>query len=306
MHSTFATLALKETDPHDIFVIEPDVVLAARADQSSAKPKDVRPPASQDRAFSDVVAGLQAPSLDAPVRAAAVDSKTATGRSALRKWARRAAVAFLFAFCSAIAAAGWKHYGDTAKAMAMSVAPKFVLAASPQETPTPAEQAQAPALQAAVADQTAAQPTSAGDPSADAAAPVPAVPPTDTAQLLQSMAQQIEQLKASVDQLKAGQDQMARDITRNAEAKPAAARTPEPNLRPKLPAPLPRTAALPVHKPKPAYPPVQASAAPALPRVAAPLPQTYAAPAPLPPPPPVQAIAEPDGAPVVRPPMPLR
>src|SRR4051794_790124 len=103
MHST---LALKETDPHDIFVIEPDVVLAARADQPSAKPKDSHRPAPNDHAYSDVFAGLQAPSLDAPFRATAGD-KIAAGRSAARKWAGRAAVAFLFAFASAVAAAGW-------------------------------------------------------------------------------------------------------------------------------------------------------------------------------------------------------
>jgi hypothetical protein len=306
-----STLSLKETDPHDIFVIEPDVVLAARANQPSAKPKDVPPAASQDHAYSEVFAGLQAPSLDAPFRATAVENNAA-GRSAIRKWAGRAAIAFLFAFCSAVAAAGWKHYGDTAKAMALSYAPKFILAASPPQetaasTEPSAEQPGAPALQAAVTDQAAAQPGVAAQ-SADTATPAAAALPADTAQLLQSMTQQIEQLKASVDQLKAGQDQMARDIARNAESKTAMARTPEPSVRPKLPAPPPRAAALPVHKPKPvypAYPPVQASAAP-LPRTAAPLPQTYAAPAALPPPPPAQAAAESDDGPVVRPPMPLR
>jgi len=305
-----STPLLKDTDPHDVFVIEPDVVLAARVDHPSAKPKDVRPAASQDQAYSEVFSGLQAPSLDAPFRAAALE-KNAAGRSAMRKWAGRAAIAFVFAFCSAVAAAGWRHYGDTAKAMALSYAPKFILAASPpQDAATSAEPSGeppgAPALQAAAVDQAAAPPATE-QPAGAAPAPAAALP-ADTAQLLQSMTQQIEQLKASVDQLRTGQDQMARDIARNAETKAAMARTPEPSVRPKPPAPPPRTAALPVHKPKPAYqayPPVQAAAAP-LPRSAAPLPQTYAAPAALPPPPPAQAIVEQDGDPVVRPPMPLR
>jgi hypothetical protein len=246
MHST---LALKETDPHDIFVIEPDVVLAARADQPSARPKDVAAPVSRDQAFSDVFAGLQAPSLDAPVRAAAAGAtKAAVGRPAVRKWAGRAAVAFMFALCSAVAAAGWKHYGETAKAMAMSVAPKFALAASPpQDTAAAAEQPNATASLAAGADHVAAPP----EQSADAAAPPAAALPADSALLLQAMAQQIEQLKTSVDQLRAGQDQMARDIARKAEARAATAQArSEPNLRPKLPAPPPHAAALPVQKNK--------------------------------------------------------
>src|SRR4051812_14886225 len=115
MHST---LALKETDPHDIFVIEPEMVLASRADHPAARPADVPAPASRDQVYSEVFAGLDAPSLDAPIRAAAIDNtKAAAHRPALRKWAGRATVAFLFALCSAIAAAGWKHYGETAKAM---------------------------------------------------------------------------------------------------------------------------------------------------------------------------------------------
>ena len=132
---------------------------------------------------------------------------------------------------------------------------------------------------------------------------------------MQAMAQQIEQLKASVEQLKAGQEQMSRDIAKasevkaseakTAEAKPVDVRAADPNLRPRLPE---RTAApklgapprplgvVPARKPRP---PV--SAAQYAPPPATGQPVTIA-----PQPEPTQGTVEPDGNPVVRPPLPLR
>jgi hypothetical protein len=312
MHSTPAP---NETGPHDVFAIDPDVVLAARADKTSANAS--RASAQPDRSASGVYAAASAPSLDATFRAAAVDPlKGAGGGSARGKWVRRSLVAFLFAFCSAVATEGWKHYGDTARAMAANWAPNFVLnfasPSPPQEQPGVAEQPSAPAVQAAAADQAAAQPAPPAQSAEGVAASGAALPP-ESAQLLQSMSQQIEQLKASVDQLKASQEQMSRDIARNAEirnpearnvdTRPIPVRIAEPAPRPRIPTPPTRLAAAPVHKPKPAF-----SAAPAaapLQTAAAPrLPQTAAIPAPQSPPP-AQTTAQPDGEPVVRPPMPL-
>ena len=294
MHST---LALKETDPHDIFVIEPDVVLAARADRPVHTAPHVSAAASQSPAASDPFPGLSA--LDATFREAAADHGKLDGqRSELRKWAGRAAMAFGFALCSALAAAGWKHYGDSAKLLAMNLMPTFAVAslAAPQTPAPPAEQAAAPVLQAAVAEQPAA-PADSSEPSPTAPAAPPAV---DQSALLASMSQQIEQLKASIEQLKAGQDQMARDIARNSEAKPVVqARPADTGFRPKPP----RTAAAPIHRAKPAPVHVTANPVPVAP-ASAPMPQTY--PAAVMPPPPSYATAQPDGEPVVRPPMPLR
>jgi hypothetical protein len=302
MHSTPAP---RETDPHDIFVIEPDVVLAARADRTSTNAKpDGRASGPQGQKMSDILAGASAPSLDATFRAAAVDNnvKVPIDRAAPGKWARRALMSFLFALCSAFAAAGWTHYGDAAKAMVMSFAPRFVLTASPpQENPEVAEQPPVP--QAAAADQVAEQPAAAAQ-SAQSVAPPVAALPGESAQLLQSMQQQIEQLKASIEQLKAGQEQMSRDIARNSETRTALARTSEQILRSRIAAPPPRSAVVaPVRKPRPAFAPAQAAAAPLLP-----LPPAAAAPVvvPLQPAPPAQATAQPDGEPVLRPPLPVR
>jgi hypothetical protein len=310
MHST---LAPKDTDPHDIFVIEPDVVLAARADKTSPNPAhDGRPSAPQDHTTPDVFAGMSAPSVDATFRAAAVDNiKVPSDRLAIGSWPRRALMGFLFALCSAVAAAGWAHYGDAAKAMAVSWAPKYVLTSSPpQENPGVAEQPSSPILQADAADQAAAQPAPPAQP-AQGVAPSVAAPPQESAQLLQSMSQQIEQLKASIEQLKTNQEQMSRDIARNSatrtalartsEAKTSEARTSEPNLRPRIPAPPLRSAAAPARKPMPTFAPAQAAAAPTLPQAAAAAPVV-----PLQPGPPAQATAQPDVEPVVRPPMPVR
>ena len=303
MHSTPAP---KETDPHDIFVIEPDVVLAARADKASANPKpDGRPSGPQGHKISDIVAGMSAPSLDATFRAAAVDNiKVPSDWPATGKWARRALMSFLFALCSAFAAAGWTHYGDAAKAMVMSFAPRFVLTASPpQENPEVAEQPSSPTPQATAADQAAAQTAPAAQSAQSVAPPVAALPP-DSAQLLQSMEQQIEQLKASIEQLKAGQEQMFRDIARNSETRTALARTSEQILRPRIAAP-PRSAVAPARKPRPAFAPAQAAATPMLPLPAAAAPVVPLQP-PLQPAPPAQPRAQPDGEPVLRPPMPVR
>ena len=300
MHSTPAP---RETDPHDIFAIEPDVVLAARPDKMAANPKpDGRPSGPQGHKISDVVAGMSAPSLDATFRAAAVNNiKVPSDRPATGKWVRRALMSFLFALCSAFAAAGWTQYGDAAKAMVMSFAPRFFLTASPpQENPEAAMQPSSPVPQAAEADQAAEQPAPAAQ-SAQSVAPAVAALPAESAQSLQSMQQQIEQLKASIEQLKAGQEQMSRDIARNSETRTALARTSEQILRPRIAALPPRSAAAPARKPRPAFAPVQAAAAPTLPPPAAAAPV-----APLQPPPPAQATAPPDGEPVLRPPMPVR
>ena len=282
-----STPAPKETDPHDVFLIKPDVVLAARADKPSAKPaQDGRRSAPQDHATSDVVAGVSAPSLDATFRAAAGDIKVPSGRSAIGKWARRALLGFLFGLCSAVAAAGWTRYGDAAKAMAESWAPKYVLTTSPpQENPGVAEQPSPPVLQAAAADQAAAQPAPPAQ-SVQSVAPSIAALPPESAQLLQSMSQQIEQLKASIEELRTGQQQISRDIS---ETRTALANPSEQNPRPVMPAHPLSPAAAPARKQRPAFTPAQAAATPM----------------PLQPRPPARAAARREVEPVVRPPMPI-
>ncbi|TAI60381.1 hypothetical protein, partial [Bradyrhizobium sp. Leo170] len=246
MLSTLNTNPAKESDPHDVFVIDPEVVLAARGDRAPPTRAEVnQAPAPQ----SYVASGAAAPSLDTSFRVTASDHIQLPGEpSPFAKWAKRAAMGFLFALLSAFAAAAWKHHGDTAKQIIADWIPQVSLLSSLSSSPpgnstAPAEQSAPPADQAATeqpappavqtasTDQAVAQPdTPAQAQPAQAAAPATAAAlPPDTAQLLQSMAhdlaamgQQIEQLKASIAQLKTGQDQIARDMARNSEARVSA------------------------------------------------------------------------------------
>jgi hypothetical protein len=318
-----STQTFTDTDPHDIFLIEPEIVRELRANKASSSPAhDATSPPSPPEAHTapNVSAGAPVAPVDTTFRATAVDNIQVPsdriqvpGDRPVARWATRAFMG-LFALCSAVAAAAWQHYGDTAKQMIAQWTPPFVLAASPPaEKPAVAEQPASPAVQAAAADQgaaaeVAAQPAPAAQP-AEPAAPAGAAPAPESTQSLQSMArdvammgQQIEELKATIEQLKAGQEQMSRDIAKNAETKNSQVRVSEQNLRPRMPAPPPRSvAAAPARKPRPAFAPAQAAVAPMLPP-----PQAAASPAPLQPEPQPQAAAAEDGGPVVRPPMPLR
>ena len=320
---------LKETDPHDIFVIEPDVVLAAR--EASPDPvqellSDLARKAAQTAPQVSVV--TPTPAVDTTFRATAVDptdkAAVAGDRPAIGWWIKRSFIAFMFALCSAFAAAAWTHHGAAAKQMISSWLPPIVLAALPvMDKPAAAEQSDASAAQAASADPAQpASPTQPADNAAPAAAASPAIAnatPTMTnvtpdatrstqsastqsiARDLATMGQQIEQLKASIEQLKASQAQISRDVARTSEVtqRPRAATAPP--LRP-VAALAPRPLAAPVHKPKPIPPAATAATLP---------PPSYVAPAALPPPPvsqpaPLpQVTTQPDGEPVVRPPMPL-
>jgi hypothetical protein len=286
------TARLKETDPRDAPAIAPDVVPSTWADRVLADitrdAKSIQP---------DHSSHAPAPTVDTSFRAAVV------ARPSRAKWLASATMAFLFALGSAFAAAGWQHYGDSAKELIAEWTPQFALASSPPAAAVPVDQAAAPADQAAAVDQ-AAPPSAAAQP-AEAPA-IAAAAPSEPAELIQSMArdlaamgQQIEQLKASIAELKANQQPATPVVARTTEARPAEIRPPAPApvARPKVSAalpPPPRPAPPPIRRP----PPVQAG-------VAAPMPLT-SQPPPPPPAPPVQATARPDEEPVVRPPMPLR
>jgi hypothetical protein len=334
----------QDTDPHDIFVIEPDVVLAAR--QTSPDPVQellshlahkAAQTAPEVSAVPEVSVAAPPPAVDTSrvdttFRAAAIDEIDTTDRPVVPDdrpgigwWVKRTVIAFMFALCSAFAAAAWTHHGAAARQMISSWLPPFVLAAVTDkpvaDTPVAAEQPDSAPAQAAAADQAPAQPTD----SAPAVIATPAVaasgatsstqPPStpSMARDLATMGQQIEQLKASIEQLKASQAQMSRDIAKNSEPspRPRASTVPPRPVAAMIP---PRPIPAPPRKPKTAYlppPPVITSQQP-----------TYAVPPPLPPPPlPPPVMSQPvasqpaplpettypsDDGPVVRPPMPLR
>jgi hypothetical protein len=183
-------IAPEETDPHDIFVIEPDVVLAARVDQPLAEPSPNRTsPAPKEASpvediMGDILSRPSTPKLrvvpdisvaapvrpvkparpvDTPFRATAATADAIANeikipgdihpnvKPARGAWAKRAAFGFLFALGSAAAAEGWDRYGDTARQMIADWTPALAQPSSPP---------------AATAATTASQPSS---PAAEAA-----------------------------------------------------------------------------------------------------------------------------------------
>jgi hypothetical protein len=311
-----STAKLKETDPHDVFSIAPDVVPAAWADKvladitrDTSSRSSEQPPAAVPR----TVAAKAAPTVDTTFRATAVNDlhvandrpvpPPATGRAKKSK-----AVVFVLTLCSALIAAAWQHYGVAAKQMFAGWKPPFHFSSSPPTEKTGlGEQPDAATVQASAADQAASQDATAAQP-AEASV---AVPSPDAAQMqsmardMAAMGQEIQLLKASIAELKTSQQAMA--VTKPAEIKPAEAKpvaqAPRPKVtaalppRPLAPPPVRRPATTSYYPPAQSYPNTQAAAPPP--------PQQYASPAPQPmPPPPVQAQFD-GGEPVPRPPLAL-
>jgi hypothetical protein len=288
-------------DPHDVLEIAPDVVLVARAaaDFPSLSPAPMSQPYDRQPNMDSAYSAAYAPEVDTTFRASDVNE----GVRPRGRWIKTVSVAFLLALGSAFATAAWERYGDQAQAMVADFTPRNIVpdlsSWLPLQRDAAAAQPNTDVPQAAATDQ-AETPTAPPTQSTDSAAPAPAALPQDAAQTLQTMSrdvasltQQIGELKASIAQLKATQEQLTRDMaSRVAEAKPAEPKLAEPRSK-QLGAPPRPLGTLVQHKPKPViYAPAQATAAP--------LPSPSAAP-------PVQLTpAQPDGDPVVRPPMPVR
>ncbi len=197
-----STLTPQETDPHDVFVIEPDVVLAAR--QASPDPvQELLSHLAHKAAERSPEAAAPTPAVDTPTvdttfRAAATDKIDTTDRPVVPDdrpgiswWVKRAFIAFMFALCSAFAAAAWTHHGAAARQMISSWLPPFVLAASPvsdkpaADMPAAAEQPDSAPAQATAADQAPAQPASVAQ-AKDSAAPAAAASAAQSAPTTQS------------------------------------------------------------------------------------------------------------------------
>ncbi len=278
-----------QTEPDDLLVIAPDIVLVARADK--AHDAVSRHSDSQTHMAPDFSAGPSVLPVDTTFRAAAVDDVQVRGeRRAIGGRVIRACIGFLLAVCLAVAASLWPSYGDAAKQIVARWVPQFALtSSSPQDNPGLPEQPGPAAVQASAAK---AEPPAQTAPESVASTSATLSP--ESTQLLQSMAgdlahaqQEIEQLKASIAELKASQQQMSRDTAKVSEARVSGARiaeakVSEQNLRSRLSAAVRRSAS--ARKPMPPLPPPQAAAAPPLP----------------------QATTQPQAELVPRPPMPLR
>jgi hypothetical protein len=281
-----------------------DLLRAAARHHSDAGP----------RAANDSSGALPVPAVDATFRATAVNDDVPARKSSFGRRALRAIAALLLTLGIGAAALSWQTFGYAAKKALFSWAPKWAIAASlpleklglaSESTPSDDPPVAAPATMAA-SDQS---PSDTGTPVNTAV--TTAVPSSDTAQQLQSMArdlantnQQVETLKASIAELKASQQQMTRDLAKvsdqAAKAKIAATTPHQPAHKPAplysststyLPAATPAP-------PPPAYRPVSSSY-PATQAAAAPAAQPQV-------PPPVQLQPEPGLGPAPRPPMPVQ
>ena len=289
MHST---LNPKQTDdPHDFLVVAPDIVLIAPADAelSSLAPDAMRYPSDpQSHIGSDFSAGIAVPPVDT-FRAAAVNNVQVPGeRGSIGKSAVRAFTALLLAACLGLAAIAWQSSGNVAKQIIAKWAPKFILTSllPALENPGLPEQPSPPTVQVSAAKAAPPQPAALAQTAPEGvAANAVALPPESA--LLHAMALDLATARQEIEQLKA--KQMSRDIAKASKQ----------NLRPKISAPPPRSAAAPARKPMPPFPPRQAAAAPTLPQAAAPS-------VPRQPEPQPQATAQPQAEPVPRPPMPVQ
>lgn len=268
-------------DPHAA-PIAPDIIPADWADGVPHPANDAQ---SREKLFAEIrhAAETAAPEVDTTFRASDVsDNPALKSRARLRGWLKRAFAAFAFALISVFAAAYWERHGDAAKQALANWVP---LATS---TSTATEWAAEPSSQPA--EQQAVAPVPA-----EPAVPAATLPPEAEQQIrsmardLAAMGQEIEQLKATIEAMKANQQAA---VTPAAPAVRVAA-----PAKPRATAPAPRPAPRQSHS---GYPPVLQTATAPAPPVAAPPPQT-----PVQASSPPQASTQPNGEPVMRPPMPL-
>jgi hypothetical protein len=272
--------------------IAPDIVPADWADCVPVKPTNDA--ISREKLFAEIrhAAEAAAPKVDNTFRATDVNGIPALDSSS-RAWIRRAGTVFVFALISVVAAAAWKHHGDAARQTVAGWVPLSLANPSPTAEPS-AEPAGQPAPE---------QQAVAAQPAAEAASPTTSGFPPEAEQQIQSLTrdladktQQVEQLKAQIETLKANQQAAVAPT-------PPVARAPAPKPQQPTVTALPPRPVPVAPPPRPAYQPATQAAV-----VAPPPPAATAPPPAYPPPPqayPPQATTQPNGEPIVRPPMPL-
>lgn len=291
-------------DPHDIIVVPPSLVQVAPADDETADELSsllkaaARHNASAQPQASATPPAAAAPRIDATFRPGVVGAVRAThDQRSIGRTALRAGLGLVLTAGIGAAALGWQSSGDVAKQMIATWAPESVLSAlRPLRTMGLPAQSDAAPVQSAEVPATAEAPTPQPLVQSQEAAPAAAPSSADAEQLqalqrdLAAARQDIDQLKANIEQLKSSQELISRDV----------AKLSAPAARPKPPAP--RAAAVPLRRPVASYaPPPPSSRLPP-----PPMPSQAAAPAYPPPAPPPQGGMQPDGEPVVRPPLPMR
>ena len=250
----------------DSYAIEPNDVLAARADERLAHAYDEI--ARADDQLARLNEQLSKLENDAAYQRSAAVGRPPRGRPALRGF-----IGLLLALCIFVGAfVSQSSYGDAAKSIVARWAPQLIVTSLPMEKPgSPAQ----PSSTAQVAAATPLLPQST--PSAQTApqdvAPAAAPISPELVQLLQTMARDLANVGQGIEQIKANQEQAARENAMTTEQLKASqeqiarlvAKPSEQNPRPRTSAPPVRPIAAATRKPEPTHPAPQARARPQAP-----------------------------------------
>ncbi len=185
----------------------------------------------------------------------------------------------------------WRSYGSATREMIANWVPQLGWISSRPTDPTPdpapaaAQAAPAQPIEAAAPQAVPAQAAPAAPAATNAVAPDEPAAASPDRQQIEAMTRDLAALRQSVEQITAGQEQMAREIAKLQAEKE------KKHLQRRMPAPLPRSAAIPAPRPPTLAPPQAApqasTAAPAVPLSSQPAPQVSSQPSrpPMPVPP---------------------
>lgn len=185
-----STTPLRQTDvqpaePQSPIAIDPEVILAARADRIASGGASDAVRRSPERQGYAPASGAP-PALDTTFRASHADAMPdKSERSSFGRWVLRIVATLLFAIISAVAAASWQNYGDHWQELVARWTPRISLSSTKSDNPA-----------APVTASTSPAPA----PSPDSA---PAVVASDSTELLQSMSRDLAALGQQVGDLKA-------------------------------------------------------------------------------------------------------
>jgi hypothetical protein len=269
--ATDTTLNPKQTDTRQVMVARADEQLAHAYEQITGANEQIgRTEEQLSRLERDAA---RHPSDHPQTRMNRSRPAVSSNRPSLGGRAARGFIGLSLVACIAVAAFAWQSpsYGDAARQVIARWAPQLVSILSlTLEKPGISAQPSSSTIQSATAKTASPQPTHLAQTAPEGVAPTAAALPPELTELLQSMARDLTTVGQRIEQLKTSQEQMARDNANLAEQLKAGreemarviAMVSEQNLRPKIPAPLPRPAATPTRKPVPTLPSPRAAAQP--------------------------------------------